>query len=269
MTRRELYRIVLDTNVWTWTSANEAVEHNGETYTPTPIARAQIEDTSDIHRANLRLTVPRTNPVAAIYLRSVPDHLASVTIFKQDESGTGVHWKGRIAVVRASGSEATIECESVFTSLRRHGLRARYQRSCRHLLYHRGCRLDRADFATVGAPSALDSTGTVVAIPQATLEADGWYLGGILDFDGTLRFIARHVGTVITIQRAIDGLAEALANHGYGNSYGKFYGDLTVTIHPGCDRTIKTCRDKFDNLANYGGFPWIPSRNPIDGSSIV
>lgn len=269
MTRLELYRIALDTGVWTWTSGNQAVEYNGETYTPTPIARAQIEDTADIHRANLRLTVPRTNPVAAIYLRSVPDHPASLTIFRQDESGTAVYWKGRIAVVRASDNEATIECESVFTSLRRHGLRARYQRSCRHLLYHRGCNLDRANFATAGGPSAIDSTGTVLAVPEATLEADGWYLAGILEFDGTLRFIVQHVGSVITIQRAIDGLADAMANHGYGNNYGNYYGDLTVTIHPGCDRTMTTCRDKFANLDNYGGFPWIPGRNPMGGSSIL
>jgi uncharacterized phage protein (TIGR02218 family) len=32
----------------------------------------------------------------------------------------------------------------------------------------------------------------------------------------------------------------------------------TVTLYAGCDRTMATCNSKFNNLANFGGQPFIP-----------
>ena len=37
----------------------------------------------------------------------------------------------------------------------------------------------------------------------------------------------------------------------------------TVTVYPGCDKKMATCRDKFSNQARFGGFPWIPSTSPF------
>jgi hypothetical protein len=37
-----------------------------------------------------------------------------------------------------------------------------------------------------------------------------------------------------------------------------------LKLTAGCDHVIQTCRTKFANEVNYGGFPWIPTRNPFD-----
>jgi hypothetical protein len=37
----------------------------------------------------------------------------------------------------------------------------------------------------------------------------------------------------------------------------------------GCDRSFSTCQSKFGNSLNFGGFPWIPPKNPFAGDSIV
>ena len=39
--------------------------------------------------------------------------------------------------------------------------------------------------------------------------------------------------------------------------------------YPGCDHTLSTCADKFGNQLNYGGFPYIPVKNPFAGDAIV
>jgi hypothetical protein len=44
---------------------------------------------------------------------------------------------------------------------------------------------------------------------------------------------------------------------------------LLVDLAPGCDLRAATCAAKFGNLANFGGFPEIPGRNPLGGGSIV
>ena len=33
-----------------------------------------------------------------------------------------------------------------------------------------------------------------------------------------------------------------------------------ATILPGCNRTVADCSNVFDNIENYGGFPYLPAR---------
>jgi uncharacterized phage protein (TIGR02218 family) len=39
--------------------------------------------------------------------------------------------------------------------------------------------------------------------------------------------------------------------------YAPTVGD-TFTMIPGCRKRIEDCRDKFSNIARFGGYPWIP-----------
>lgn len=100
---------------------------------------------------------------------------------------------------------------------------------------------------------------TVFRIANATAIPDGWFRGGILVTEtGIRRFILDHIGDTIILIKPIPGFAE-LSEEVPQN----------VILYPGCDRTTKMCREKFDNLPNHGGFPFMPSRNPFNGSSIV
>src|SRR5690606_18760143 len=95
--------------------------------------------------------------------------------------------------------------ESIFTSLRRPGLRARYSKTCRYFLYGKGCNLNPESFFVAGL--VQDLSGPVVTVAEAALQPDGYYLGGMLrDEIGILGFIVKHVGSVVTLQRPIDSL---------------------------------------------------------------
>lgn len=41
-------------------------------------------------------------------------------------------------------------------------------------------------------------------------------------------------------------------------------GDV-VSMVRGCDHSSATCKAKFNNFDNYGGFLFIPTKNPYDG----
>ncbi len=43
---------------------------------------------------------------------------------------------------------------------------------------------------------------------------------------------------------------------------------MTLKAYPGDDHTLATCATKFDNVANYGGFPYFPEKNPFGGSPV-
>lgn len=232
----------------------------GFTWTATPgLSFGAIMQTNELARDLVNVTFPINNTFAQIYINDIQDVATSVTLFRgysnDPEQEFITYWKGRIASGAVQGKTVILKCEPIFTSLKRAGLRARYQRSCRHVLYSEGCNLtlDDSQFAYDGTITvAGDLTFT---IPEAaeSFVSDGFFRGGILRApDGIKRFISDHSGTQISIRKPHVGLIAT----------------AEVTLYPGCDRTMETCINRFDNLNNFGGFPYIPTKNPFGGSSI-
>lgn len=261
VTQTELYRFSEQDSVeiWAYTSGNEELTYAGDTYIPIKISRTEIESKNELSRANIEVQVPLTNEAGLRWLRDNGELIVGLTIFERDRNGDhNIVWKGRLALVIPGMTSITMRFESIFTSLRRPGLRSRYQRSCRHALYGRGCTLNLEDFATIG--ECTDVTGDVATVTEAALQPSGYYTGGILRSpDGVLSYIISHAGTSLKLQRLSYSLATAVLG-GY---------PFSVTIYPGCSHDRATCAAKFDNLLNYGGFDFIPQKNPMGGSSIV
>lgn len=263
--KTELFRFTEkdSAQVWTYTSGNEVVSYNAgfglENYTPIPVGRTEVETRKELVRANIELTVPLDNIMGLKWLADHGEMFVFLTIFERATNGDiSVVWKGRLVNTVPGMTNIMLRFESVFTSLRRSGIRARYQKSCRHALYGPRCRLNAEDFAVAGTLTA--ATGTVVTVTQAALQPNGYYVGGMLRSpDGVLSFIVDHVGTQITLQTISYSLVSNMSE-GF---------PVAVQIYPGCDRNRQTCIDKFNNLLNYGGFDWIPEVNPVGGTSIV
>lgn len=264
----EMYKFVRDSEEWNKTSANVEASYNGDTYAPASIGRGDLEARNELSKSTLEIEIDIFDDLAQDLITKFTEKVLSLTLFIKTDAITGVAWKGRLTDIKPTKTKLKLSFENIFTSLRRPGLRARYQKPCRHLLYGRGCNLNAEDFATAGR--ILSVSGQFVTIAEAALQADGYYLGGMLrGNDGILGYIINHSGSVLTLQRPIDSLVSDFAASGYGYNYGNLYGGLEGKIYPGCDRLRQTCESKFKNLDNYGGFPWIPSRNPMDGSSIT
>lgn len=269
----ELYRWVNGETVWTQTSADQAIEYEGETYEPIQIGRGDLSLSPDLARNSLSVKTTRSNPVALLHLTDLSNNMTTLTVFRVEGASGMTIWKGRIASAQSDGNEIELSCESIFTSLRRAGLRARYQRGCRHAIYRRGCNVNgsanQADHQVDGG--ATEISGAMVRVPVAANRADGRYTGGILRGpDGVERLIIRHVGEWLTLQTRVSSLTDAVPNAGWDLSWDKYWdGSVAVSIFPGCKHTREDCNTEFNNIENYGGFPWIPGKNPFSGSSIV
>lgn len=259
--RVDLYRFTepAASLIWTLTSADIEYSYDAgdgvETYTPTPMGRGKIEQRQEITKANLEVTLDITHELAIRQLSVLSENQLFLTVFSKQGATVGTSWKGRLQSIRPGDTSIILIFESVFTSMKRPGIRARYQRSCRHALYGRGCWLDPANFDAAGTVTAI--SGDVLTVTGADAQADGYWTGGMLRApDGTLSYIIAHSGTSITVQRLSYSLRQSVA-------------PFAVTLYPGCDHSRATCAAKFDNSLNYGGFDWIPTKNPLGGSSIV
>ena len=107
------------------------------------------------------------------------------------------------------------------------------------------------DYTYQTAPDMAVYAGS---FPPVTPRKHGWCSGGMLGRkDGTLRHVMTDTGSTLLLSHAFYGLS---------------VGD-GVIAYPGCAQNRDDCKNKFDNLLNYGGFPWIPDKNPMDGSAVI
>lgn len=269
-----LYQFVEGDQVWrftsradAWTSAGSGVEVI--TWEPAAVAHGDVVQTSEIERGRLELTWPLSHPFARRFLAPLGNMPVTLTIFRGHEQVLGetvAHWKGRVMGAEVEGARILLQAESIFSTLRRAGVRAKYQRLCRHALYGRGCGLNIAFHWQTAAVTEI--SGTSLLLPEAAAQPEGWFRGGVLRFGPALGFITGHLGAVLTLSRPMPELAAAIAAAELDPETGEAL-PVLADIAPGCDLRAATCAAKFGNLANFGGFPEIPGRNPFGGGSIV
>lgn len=251
----ELYEFLYGATAYRYTSADGDVVYGGNTYSAVPIARGAVEATNEVARLALEITCTRELPVLEPFAVSPPEEVVLITL-RRLHAGDGeaiIMWMGRVLNVTLNNAAAEIHCESVYTSLKRVGLRRLYQKSCPHVVYGTGCGLARATYkATKTVSTVVGTTITVGSIGAV----DGYYAGGYLEWSSGgvshRRSIHSQTGGAVVIGFPIPGMAAS----------------DSVDLYPGCDHTLSTCNGKFGNSLNYGGMPYFPPKNPFAGTAI-
>lgn len=244
-----LYRFTVGSTVYAYTDAEQARTHAAITYEPIPIDRDQVASSGTLDKSTLKINVPVTTAIAELFRIFPPSEVVGVTIFQGHafDDEFNVVFTGRVLSCSRAASQATLGCEPVITSMRRPGLRRRYQRGCPHALYGDKCRVDRSDFTVTAAITAVD--GAYITL------SNGWngsfttdrFEGGLMVADGETRTIVKVLGgNTLLVGGVIAGLAPG----------------VTAALSLGCPHTMDGCTG-FDNIHNYGGQPWIPTRNPF------
>lgn len=166
---------------------------------------------------------------------------------------TGVVWlfSGLVTEVITGGLQAQIKIDSHLYTLDRKIPRNLYQHLCNHVLYGQGCGLNGANFAVQGQAQAGSTIFQLVT--NLTGYVAGYFSLGKLQFtsgalQGTWSGIQTQVGAgsqALTLTLT----APLLAPPAPGDAF---------TAWPGCDRALRTCKNKFNDVDHFRGFPWIP-----------
>ena len=114
--------------------------------------------------------------------------------------------------------------------------------------------------STLTVSGATSASGDVQITNAILLDvsASPIALTGSASTTGNLGVGVNLSASAIAVSGAIGSLVTALGS-----------GSVNVTLYPGCDRSRSRCVARFNNLARKGSFPFIPIRNPFDGSSIA
>jgi len=249
----ELYEFNRGVDYWRFTSADEDQTWNGQTFVRAALTRSTLDESSEMNKINLEITLSRDNAVADLFRLYPPGDVVTVKIWRRHrgDADAVLVWIGRVLNCEWRGGEAFLHSEPAYTSIRRNALRRHYQRQCPHVLYGAACGINRALFKVAGTVAAIG--GNTVQVNAAGGRADGYFAGGFLAWNSAAgvsdnRMVTGHAGVTLTLAAPIVGLA---------------VGD-TVDLYPGCDHTLSTCKNTFANTLNYGGWPYIPLKNPFN-----
>jgi hypothetical protein len=254
------------TTYFAYTDALQPVKHTfdlavGEVeFQPIPIDRGAITASGTLDKTTLDVTTRVDTPLAELFLYYPPSDVVRLTIFQGhvDSPDYRVAWAGRVLSCSRTDNEASFSCEPVDTSLRRPGLRRNYQYGCPHVLYGPACKASRPA-ATITRTAASVSGPLVAFAPdwETTGKRDK-YIGGIAEWvaDGgrrerrtIIRFTNSAYDTMVLSGPAL-GLVAGVA----------------VDLSLGCNHKAELtddCHALHNNIKNYGGQPWIPTKNPI------
>ena len=159
--------------------------------------------------------------------------------------GSVILFKGRIGTIDSIGrtsAQITVNSDLVLLDLQMP--RNVYSPACQHVLYDSGCTLVKSAFGTAGTVAA-GSTATVI----------NWSGASRIYHQGSLTFSSGvNAGASASVKSAVAGVSLSLI---YPLQSAPAAGD-SFTVYQGCDHSQFTCANKFNNLVNFRGFPYVP-----------
>ena len=154
---------------------------------------------------------------------------------------------GRLGEVRGAGQNYTAEVRSIAQQLSQQVAEI-YTADCRAALGDARCKVSLA---------ALTVTGTVTTVTDrrsfrdsTRAEADGFFAYGVLTWtSGANNGLTAAVKRYLNTGGRFELFQRMPADIELGDGY---------SVYRGCDKTLATCRDVFDNVANFRGEPFVP-----------
>lgn len=270
----ELFLFTNNEETFAYTSGPDPVTFGPNTYTPLPISRTKPNLEQVTTARNLVVKVPITEPFARRYLSFVPASLDTCIVFRQHSTDGGSpetiqFFTGEVTNVTFKDNEAQINVQNVGSILERLVPQQTCRNGCNHILYDTKCAVVESQFRIDTVVTGISSDGLTITVDGSTntfpdtglqlsaqLTADASYvLNGILernsgDENRMVRATIDQTGNIVdcTILFPFQTLALGTA----------------LKLLAGCDHKFPTCIAKFANQDRYGGFPFVPLKNPFN-----
>ena len=257
------------TSFYAYTDAEQPIRHNGIDYQPFTMTRGKIHVSGKLDKTALELRMSLQTPMAELFRVYPPADVVNVSIFQGHTNDPDnqflVVWTGRIISAKRTDTELILTGEPISTTMRRVGLRRHYQYSCMHVLYGPHCRANKA--------AATTTTNVVVTANNNITLADGWttqdramkYIGGMVEWlnnEGNLE--SRTILRVIDFKTLVVAgfIRDLQPGKAINVILGCNHGFYMNANRQGLDQKTD-CYYLHDNIHNYGGCPFIPTKNPV------
>lgn len=246
--RVELYSLAIGSETFRMhDSIEESISYLGDQYFKTSaVSRGHIATGQE----HLTMTLPGSSTFPAKFTTISPGQKATLTIFayhRAEPSDVRVIYKGVVRSVAFTRdmAESKLSVVPISEAFDKEIPDRTYQASCNNVLFDADCKVSTGSFSFNGTVSVVSANE--ITVPGLTAaKGNGWSTGGFVSF-GTADY------RLILAQNS-DVLSLVLP----------FFSDVlgqSVTVFAGCDHTVGTCNTKFSNSINFGGTPYVPTKN--------
>jgi hypothetical protein len=247
----ELYDFVTPTTTYRRTSFDRDVVFGGNTYTAIRMTRSTVGGTAEANPPEMTISIPTADAFVQAVAFGLPRDITVTFTVLQSVSGVGLTlWKGKITSLTVKGRTTEIRVpdemdDALATSIPT----AYHQQLCNHALGDKICRVDLTDVGRHVNTTVAGISGKTLTASALAGAADDFFKAGYVQRStgGEYRRIVGQVGLVLTLSLPFYQLS---------------IGD-SINVVAGCDHLVKTCRDKFGNVLNFGGDPDIANKNPF------
>lgn len=249
----EIYSFAISSDEWFYTSAQDDISLSGDTYEAIAIQRSKIEQGADARNRNLTVTMPASEGFSEQYINVPPRTKATLSIIRlqRDESPTfntqALIYKGVVQSVRFpnNGTIAEIALRGIETAASQRIPRYTFMSQCNHLLYDGSCGVSIVGNNHSGAVTSISGNDvTISGLSASGIDGTGGYCQNLTSQE--FRMVLSQSSDTITM--LLPFIADPTG--------------LTVQVFRGCDHNISgDCATQFDNIVEFGGWPFVPSRN--------
>lgn len=251
----------LDGNVFGFTDHSDDITFNGVTYiASTGYTATAIQSGSGMNVDNLDVegaldssTITEQDLLAGLW------DFAAIEIFVVNYSdltmGSMNLRTGNLGAVRTGKGQFVAELRGMMQQLQQ-ALGYLVMPACNADLGDARCGINLSTFTDGTVSGSVDAvTSNRVFLDAGLTQAASWFAGGLLTwtsgFNSGLRCEVKEFsfGGTVSLHLPMPYAVQA--------------GD-TFTITAGCDKSLATCRDKFDNVVNFRGFPHLPGINRVN-----
>ena len=248
----ELYTLTTGLVSAYFTSYYTDITVDGNTYTHIPIKRSGF--TRDITGSipTITVEVPITAPFSN-YLAETPVEPTTIEVRKYFLYGAQwpnvLMFTGTIRSVSVSQNIARAMCVSKEFKLKQRIPRVLVQSYCNNEFCDSVCGLNRDNYKN----TAVLVTHVETNPPTLRGAFGGVGIGdmqqGYVEFGTDKRLIVEHIGDKLWLQgRQFSGIQAGIS---------------TVDAYAGCQKSPAECTDRFNNLENFIGFPYVPHASPV------
>lgn len=253
----ELYQFTQGPVVTRLTNFSEDVVYAGSSWTTTQITREDIAKAIESSVNELKIFMPITQPIAASFIPNVPGKQIDIVIYRAHFTDPLeqllVVYEGFLAQAEFDGDLlATITVQPFTNVFKRTGPRFVYSSLCNNVLYDAGCKVVKGANKHTDLVSGQDLTARTITVNGLSGMGAGWAVGGFAAFpaggNDDQRMIVEQAGDTVTL---LSNFSEDILT-------------FQIDVFAGCAHDINTCLVKFNNVINFGGFPYVPLKNPFN-----
>lgn len=243
----DLYKIKFLEQFYYYSSGEEEVIFNNATYVRKPIARTEL--TLELNDSDIRLSVAIDLTPFTYYVRSSPsaeleltiyDYATGFELFNGILTETEFNLSTGMAEIKFKKKEFYFDSEVPYRS---------YGTTCSFDLFDSDCGVLKSVHSFLTFTFAVSSEKTSIVCSELSTYPNGTFTNGYVRLSTSEAFfITSHVGDTIYFDMPVLGVPNY------------------IEVVKGCDKSFEQCGTKFSNSMKFGGFPFVPAKNPVTES---